>query len=1312
MASIQGQTSEDSAAPAFDPSQPHEVVAQAAEPSTAFDPAKGYDVVSQEITPPAFDPNQPHEIIKKPTAAPAATREIPKFSAMDETSLFERGYTKLRESLSPLIGETRAQGMQRQLDQQLLDRDLPGVGRAAQESAGPKGDTLMREGFIPAAVNSAFTPAPGTPQFKMKAAAPGAGKLEQVGTGVTNVAKSVVNSMASPGGVAVMLGGAPAKMIGAILTPILAKHAAENLLPTIGTLADPNKTVQQKAEAATGEVLSLAGAGAGGRAMLKDGAAAPSPAETSAPEAAASEPLIKSARDSAAVFEGKAPEPSLTGEPAPLSAKEAAEVFTQGEPPAAAEANPGEAQPEQGADAQAAAKARTLQQFGRIDPATMNALARTTAGAALGYYSGDTPEERIRNATIGALAGLGAPKMLSVLRGGVGDGVEVAPAEGAAAKPGSMRPANRDVPPPSSAGQPPSLKIGEASGTGTMKTRGFVDSVQASPYLAPETKALVTGMYETKAQKTIQQFAGNLVDAMVQNHPATGMAEAKAAFLSSADSPTAESWAVGLELARRFAKTKDYAQESDILNHISKQATTPARALAQLATLDKYSTEAIGLYLERNGGKLTPAARSQVDVLKNKVDLATNPEAKLARQMELWEHINDQLPKSAGEKLARGLPLALIFHTKVFVKKALGDATMMVLRTTADNIVPAFDSGLSVLTGTGRTRTWVNLADQFKGLGQPVVDFMQGMRDAKAQGAETFPSIGAGVKTMATLAKAATRSAYLDNGLADVRAALGHTYSSRVLRAAEDAVTIGMGIPTRAAYMRAYQSRIAMEMKTAAVNGAEVTNPSPDMIDRAHLAGMEATFSHDNPFSTALKGSRKVLNFGQPIGIGSAIAPLSKVPGGVVDMGVRYSPLGFVRAAYKGGLAKVLGNPEAVDRGQALDAFTQAALGTVGLAGTGYWLAKNGIITGAAEENRDAEAVRQASGFAKYSVNLSALKRMMVTGQWDRPDPGQIGDVTMPYTWAQPIGLGLATGAEVWHQGAVARRQQQRKGIVQRASAMTQGMLGTTKSLEDMELFQGMSRLAKDVSSYDLLPGLALQSLNLPAMYVPSMFRDARNLQDNTVRQLAVSDRVQAATNKFLERIPFVADKMGFPPMRDRFGDAVKRYDIGSNGWANVLLNPTYLSTIKANPAGKEVMRLWENTGTAAALPGSVPMSMQIHDAQGNKQDVQLTPQQISDMQHWEGNLTRQFYTTLMQHPRYATWTDDQRSKVLGDVQTAVHAAGKMLLLGDVPLDANKRPRRPGAIEQAVIAASLQSAQLSGMTRAGPFLQRLANRKN
>lgn len=75
-----------------------------------------------------------------------------------------------------------------------------------------------------------------------------------------NTAIDLVNQAPTPVGVGLMLGGAPAKIVGSLMSPVMAQHAADNLQPTIQTIQDPNKTTQQKFEAGINEGVATLGA--------------------------------------------------------------------------------------------------------------------------------------------------------------------------------------------------------------------------------------------------------------------------------------------------------------------------------------------------------------------------------------------------------------------------------------------------------------------------------------------------------------------------------------------------------------------------------------------------------------------------------------------------------------------------------------------------------------------------------------------------------------------------------------------------------------------------------------------------------------------------------------------------------------------------------------------------------------------------------------------------------------------------------------------------------------------------------------------
>lgn len=86
------------------------------------------------------------------------------------------------------------------------------------------------------------------------------GQPGQVAEGVVNTASGLINSAPTPVGLALAMGGAPAKIAGGLLAPVMAQHAADQAVPTAKVLMDPNASVGQKTEAALGEGLSALGA--------------------------------------------------------------------------------------------------------------------------------------------------------------------------------------------------------------------------------------------------------------------------------------------------------------------------------------------------------------------------------------------------------------------------------------------------------------------------------------------------------------------------------------------------------------------------------------------------------------------------------------------------------------------------------------------------------------------------------------------------------------------------------------------------------------------------------------------------------------------------------------------------------------------------------------------------------------------------------------------------------------------------------------------------------------------------------------------
>lgn len=173
-----------------------------------FDPDK---YLAEAATPaPAFDPDA---YLAQAAASPQYVAPTAFLSSREPEGAVRRTLRTAREALSPLIGPTENQRLDREQKVLALERDLPQLAAAAPL----RPNLVEEEGFIPAA----FTPSEEAPLLipRMEGDAGGA---RAVGRGIVNATTGAINSMtSSPGGLLTLGAGglvAPAMRAGT-LTP-------------------------------------------------------------------------------------------------------------------------------------------------------------------------------------------------------------------------------------------------------------------------------------------------------------------------------------------------------------------------------------------------------------------------------------------------------------------------------------------------------------------------------------------------------------------------------------------------------------------------------------------------------------------------------------------------------------------------------------------------------------------------------------------------------------------------------------------------------------------------------------------------------------------------------------------------------------------------------------------------------------------------------------------------------------------------------------------------------------------------------------
>jgi hypothetical protein len=148
-------------------------------------------------------------------------------------------------------------------------------------------------------------------------------------------------------------------------------------------------------------------------------------------------------------------------------------------------------------------------------------------------------------------------------------------------------------------------------------------------------------------------------------------------------------------------------------------------------------------------------------------------------------------------------------------------------------------------------------------------------------------------------------------------------------------------------------------------------------------------------------------------------------------------------------------------------------------------------------------------------------------------------------------------------------------------------------------------------------------------------------------------------------------------------GKAVERYQYGSNTWFNVMINPAFTSRIARDPVLSEMDRLFTATGQAGVLPNRAQPKMIV-----NGQQLELTNEQVSDVQYYTGTLGTAIFTRLIAAPIYAALPDEQKAILYSRILSGIGSASKIDLLGN----------RPDNIDQ-LTAAALVWGRVSGANK-------------
>ena len=604
--------------------------------------------------------------------------------------------------------------------------------------------------------------------------------------------------------------------------------------------------------------------------------------------------------------------------------------------------------------------------------------------------------------------------------------------------------------------------------------------------------------------------------------------------------------------------------------------------------------------------------------------------------------------------------LMMLLNPKTWIRNIGGNAFMFGADLSADTVAWGADAATSIVTGS-RTRTGLDLATRITQLGAGLGDIRAGYEFGRTQGLGRLGSFKEGVQTLIRLGRLYSSKKY---DSAEITGFTGTTFQSGIGKVLEDTLGAALSLADRGFYESAFRASLDNRMRTAAANGSPLAAPDPDMIAEARIDASRSIYQDDNSASRTLSGLRRVLNANQRWGLGSMLMKFTQVPGSILMRGIEFSPLGFIRNAYQL-LAPALSRRVAFDQKAFTEQFSRALVGTTGLVATGYWLAQLGIIS-AGRENEDEKKrnLAKAEGWGSYKINVSALKRALITGNFWTRQPRQDGDVVLNYDWAQPLSISVAMGAYARdNQKAVqedilrGKKQSLLATGFNWMSAAAASATGAMNALVEQPLLSGLSTFFRN-AAYDDIPGAILAAAaDVPKSMMPTAARQWMQLDDNTVRETRDSSPFRQYVNELKSQLPGLSQNL--PAKRDILGNDVERYQRDSNTVFNVLFNPSMVTYIKKSPLLTEMSRVYEMTGNPSVIPNQAGRDFTIEGVK-----VRLTTEEISALQKDMGALSvAAVEKFVLDDPRYDKATWDIKAKAFTRALEKAATASKYRIL-------------------------------------------------
>jgi hypothetical protein len=735
-------------------------------------------------------------------------------------------------------------------------------------------------------------------------------------------------------------------------------------------------------------------------------------------------------------------------------------------------------------------------------------------------------------------------------------------------------------------------------------------SAEKNPFLSQDIKQVLTdkGFYNVRNTKDLIIKSRNLT----QDFPQI----AERIFHSQNDDVAI---AIGEELIKKFSNAGDSQKAVQLIEELTKKGTGLGRGVQIFSAFSKLSPQDVGHFAQRQidiANHLNPKlnlkmTETQYNAFYNAAkELQKLPEGydKRFKTAMLVRDVMELIPSSTLKKIDTLQTMAQLLNPKTIIRNLGGNTGFGVLENVSQTVGAPTDKFISLFSGK-RTVALPRPITQVKGL---VGGLIKG-------GKEAVHGLNLGPQTQYDLPQV-------------------RVFKSKILNGLQRTMGLVLQAPDRAAYTAAFDDTVKGLMKAN-----KLTEATPEILDLANYNALYRTFQDDSVVARVFMKLKSSLNIGKEFGAGSLIIKYPKTPGNIIARGFDYTPTGFINTLFQVG-KPLFGKP--FNQQKFVMSFSRALVGSTGLVGMGYSLHKLGIITGSPSKDKDVNAFQQSTGSGAYKINVSALKRFIMTGFNKDAAKLREGDTLISYDWAQPMAIPISLGAKLSEQnkGINLSNLGEYADIV--ASSIEQGV----STLQEQPLVTGIRRLFG--SGGGIWEGLKSTAESAPASFIPTLMKQITQYFDNQVRETYDPNTLKESLNLAKAKIPFLAQTLPVRP--DIFGKDKEIYQNGSNSIFNVFLNPAFVSKLEETPESKMVLDIYNQSGLTTQMPRVVNRSITLN---GETRD--LSTDEYIKLQKYTGDATHRLFSTLAQDPSFIALSPEEQAKELSNIMTDIGKSAK-----------------------------------------------------